>query len=1046
MYVSYKGGVLMKRTITILMLLLSVVLVACTPEDDGPIIAPDVESIEFRMDETTLTPGEHTLVAVALPEGSDQQMTFSIQGIVEGVSISGNKLTIGQAVADGTEFTVIAKSIYDPTVQTTIKLKVLNEGGDVVEISTEAELRAINTAEGGLSKSYVLTNDIELTTPWEPIGVADLELDNGDVVPGTPFTGVFDGQGFTISGIEISSEEPLFNAGFFAQIGPSAIVKNTAFEGSVVANGWSGGIAGINEGVLENVISNVTVHVFGDSAGSIVSVNRGLIRYAYGIGKVSNEEKLPTQGRSAGLVAANEGSMEEVYGDYQTLGTQNYIAFAPSTSPAFMLPTVDMKLASTWAAFDTNIWYVADGTYPLLKHEGFTPPVIELEVDITIRNTNTSLDLEVEDSLQIEAEVINPAGDEVILYALKESVSGVTIDAEGLVTFDLDAVAANFSFTVVASIDGTELSAEKTFNVVYNPPIVDDTVYIENETQLLNLLAGQTDPENLSKTFVLTNDIELTADWTAVGIAPNDDVVGVPFTGVFDGQGHKISGINMPGGGWNKGFFGYIGADGVVKNTHLEGYVEANAWSGGLVAVNEGTVQDVVVEINLYVYGSNGGVLVEHNHGLLKNIIVLGEVVSDGGPEVVGLLATNTGTLENVFANIDLLKTDNLVALQAVKDDGTHIISDTDFKLSSTYAAFDTDIWYVADGTHPLLKHEGFTPPVIELEVDITIKNTNTSLDLEIEDSLQIEAEVINPAGDEIILYALKEGVSGVTIDTEGLVTFDLDPVAANFSFTVVASIDGTELSAEKTFNVVYNPPIVDDTVYIENETQLLNLLAGQTDPENLSKTFVLTNDIELTADWTAVGIAPNEDEGVVGVPFTGVFDGQGYKISGINMPGGGWNKGFFGYIGSDGVIKNTHFEGYVEANAWSGGLVAVNEGTVQDVVVEIKLYVYGSNGGVLVEHNHGLLKNIIVLSEVVSDGGPEVVGLLATNTGTLENVFANIDLLKTDNLIALQAVKDDATHIISDSDFNLATTYAAFDAEIWDIPEEGIPTLKKQA
>src|SRR5690554_2604549 len=704
MYVSYKGGVLMKRTITILMLLLSVVLVACTPEDDGPIIAPDVESIEFRMDETTLTPGEHTLVAVALPEGSDQQMTFSIQGIVEGVSISGNKLTIGQAVADGTEFTVIAKSIYDPTVQTTIKLKVLNEGGDVVEISTEAELRAINTAEGGLSKSYVLTNDIELTAPWAPIGVADLELDNGDVVPGTPFTGVFDGQGFTISGIEISSEEPLFNAGFFAQIGPSAIVKNTAFEGSVVANGWSGGIAGINEGVLENVISNVTVHVFGDSAGSIVSVNRGLIRYAYGIGKVSNEEKLPTQGRSAGLVAANEGSMEEVYGDYQTLGTQNYIAFAPSTSPAYMLPTVDMKLASTWAAFDTDIWYVADGTYPLLKHEGFTPPVIELEVDITIRNTNTSLDLEVEDSLQIEAEVINPAGDEVILYALKEGVSGVTIDAEGLVTFDLDAVAANFSFTVVASIDGTELSAEKTFNVVYNPPIVDDTVYIENETQLLNLLAGQTDPENLSKTFVLTNDIELTADWTAVGIAPNDDdVVGVPFTGVFDGQGYKISGINMPGGGWNKGFFGYIGADGVVKNTHFEGNLEANAWSGALAANNSGTIMDVVVDIEVYVWGSNGGAIVEHNHGLLKNIIVLGKAVSDGGPTVVGLVVTNFGTLEDVYANVDTVGTLNLVSFGSVVDDGTYIISAESFVAAATYANFSSDVWTIVDGSAPVL-------------------------------------------------------------------------------------------------------------------------------------------------------------------------------------------------------------------------------------------------------------------------------------------------------------------------------------------------------
>ncbi len=1032
----------MKKIITIMVLLLSLVLVACTPSEEEQPNVPDVESIQFQMDSTTLTPGEHTLVAVALPEGSNQQIRFTVQGIVSGVSITDDKLNIGNAVEDGTTFTVVATSVYDPTIRQTIVFTVENVGVEAVEITTEAQLRAINTAEGGLAGSYILMNHIELTAPWTPIGVAEVELDTGDIIAGDPFTGIFDGNGFTISGIDISSEEPLFNGGFFAQIGPTAIVRNTAFEGVVNATGWSGGIAGINEGLIENVVSNMVVTVAGTSAGSIVSVNRGLIQYAYGIGKVVSETNPNTSGRSAGLVVANDGSMVEVYGDYQTLETPNYAAFVPTTNPNYMLPTVDMKSASTWSAFDQDRWYIADGTYPLLKHDGFEPPVIVLERAVAIRNTVLEVDVEVSETLQINAEVVNPSGGEVLEYALKAPVAGVSIDASGLVTFDPELVASSFSFTVVVTIEGTEITAERAFTGVYNPEIVDDTVYISTAAQLLNLLSGQMNPENLSKTFVLTNDIVLETPWTAIGLAPNEDdgIVGVPFTGIFDGQGYTISGIDMPGGGWTKAFFGFIGADAVVKNTHFEGYVEANAWSGAIAAHNAGTIQDVVVEMVVYVYGANGGAIVVHNHGLLKNIVVLGRVASDSGPTAVGLVATNFGTLENVFANADTVGTANLASFGTVVDDGSYIISAQNFILAATYAAFDTDIWYVTDGIAPMLKYEGFVPPVIVPELGISIDNTIVALDLEIDESLQVDTTILNPLGEELLVYALKDAVNGVSIDQTGLVTFDLELVSASFSFTVVVSIEGTEVSTEKTFSAVYNPEIVDDTVYISNETELVNLLSGQTNPENLSKTFVLTSDIVLTSPWVAIGIAPNEDEGIAGVAFTGIFDGQGYKISGINMPNGGWTKAFFGFVGADGVVKNTHFEGYVEGNAWSAGLVAHNAGTIQDVIVEIDVYVYGGNGGAIAVHNHGILQNIVVLGSVASDSGAN--GLVATNFGTVVEVYANADTVGTPNFKSLGAVLDDGTYIISNASFLAAATYAAFDDAIWLIVEGMVPVL----
>jgi len=1034
----------MKKIITIMLLLLSLVLVACTPREEEQPNVPDVESIQFQMASTTLSPGEHTLVAIALPAGSNQQIRFTIQGIVSGVSITGNKLNIGNAVEDGTKFTVVATSIYDPTIRQTLEFTVVNAGVEAVEIRTEAELRAINTAEGGLSGSYILMNHIALTSPWTPIGVADVELDSGQIVPGTPFSGIFDGNGYTISGISISSEEPLFNGGFFAQIGPTAIVRNTAFEGVVNATGWSGGIAGINEGLIENVVSNIAVTVAGTSAGSLVSVNRGLIQYSYGIGKVVSLTNPNTSGRSAGLVVANDGSMVEVYGDYQTLETPNYAAFVPTTNPNYMLPTVDMKSASTWSSFDTDVWYIADGTYPLLKHDGFEPPVIVLERAIAIRNTVFQVDVEETDTLQINAEVVNPEGGEVIVYALKAPVAGVSIDQTGLVSFDPELVASSFSFTVVVTIQGTDISAERAFTGVYNPEIVDDIVYISTAEQLLNLLAGQMNPENLSKTFILTNDIELETPWTAVGLAPNEDegILGVPFTGVFDGQGYKISGIDMPGGGWTKAFFGYIGADAVVKNTHFEGYVEANAWSGAITAHNAGTIQDVVVEIVVYVYGANGGAIVVHNHGLLKNIVVLGRVASDNGPTAVGLVATNFGTMENVFANAATVGTANKVSFGQVLDDGTYIISAQAFTTAATYAAFDTDIWFVADGIAPMLKYEGFVPPVIVPELGLTIDNDNDPLDLEVVSSLQIATTVLNGEGEEVLVYALKEAVAGVSIDQDGLVTFDLELVEAAFTFTVVVSIEGTEVAVEKTFAAVYSTEVIGDTVYISTAEQLLMYLSGQTDPEMLSKTYILENDIVLDAPWSAVGIAPNEDEGIAGVAFTGIFDGQGFMISGINMPGGGWTKAFFAFVGADAVVKNTHFEGYVEANAWSAGLVAHNAGLITDVVVDIEVYVYGTNGGVIAVHNHGTLQNIIVLGKAVSDSGPTAVGLVVTNFGQVVEVYANADTIGTTNFKAFGSVVDDGTYIISAEAFMTAATYAAFDTDVWFIEDGLVPML----
>ncbi|MDF9829169.1 hypothetical protein [Parabacteroides sp. PF5-6] len=83
--------------------------------------------------------------------------------------------------------------------------------------------------------------------------------------------------------------------------------------------------------------------------------------------------------------------------------------------------------------------------------------------------------------------------------------------------------------------------------------------------------------------FTLQMDIDLTGivwvpigDWT------------IPYTGTFNGNGHKITGLYVEGK-IEAGFFGGVGRGGVVKDLHIEGgIVSGSGTTGGICGVNKG--------------------------------------------------------------------------------------------------------------------------------------------------------------------------------------------------------------------------------------------------------------------------------------------------------------------------------------------------------------------------------------------------------------------------------------------------------------------------
>ena len=124
------------------------------------------------------------------------------------------------------------------------------------EIRTAEEFDAIRN---NLKGYYILCNDIDLSaySTWTPIGYATKAADGSLSYSGTGFQGEFNGNGYTISGLNIDLEHTnLITVGLFGFVDTSAVVSNIKVEANVIgtasASEYIGTLTGVNYGVIEN--------------------------------------------------------------------------------------------------------------------------------------------------------------------------------------------------------------------------------------------------------------------------------------------------------------------------------------------------------------------------------------------------------------------------------------------------------------------------------------------------------------------------------------------------------------------------------------------------------------------------------------------------------------------------------------------------------------------------------------------------------------------------------------------------------------------------
>ena len=157
-----------------------------------------------------------------------------------------------------------------------------NKKTNTYTVEKESGLQAwANFAKDNPNTNCTLTDNIEMSS-WDG-------LKNYD----TPYTGTFDGNGKTISGL---------GAPLFGEIGSGGTVKNLTIDGTI--SGRSG-IATYNSGTIVNCTIKAAVNATGSSAGGITFMNEngGKIIGCVVTGDVSGVNT------ASGIVSENEGTI-----------------------------------------------------------------------------------------------------------------------------------------------------------------------------------------------------------------------------------------------------------------------------------------------------------------------------------------------------------------------------------------------------------------------------------------------------------------------------------------------------------------------------------------------------------------------------------------------------------------------------------------------------------------------------------------------------------------------------------------------------------------
>ena len=496
--------------------------------------------------------------------------------------------------------------------------------------SGETDASAVLTADINLNPDMEISEDGTVTNgnklnPWAPIGNSSINS----------YSGTFDGDGHTISGLYIDSSSAN-NQGLFGFVGSEGKVQNLSVSGSVSGKISVGGVVGHNEGgrvencynigevsgnigvggvvgqniggIVENCYN--TGEVSGNSSvGGVVGLNDGNVTGCYNTGKVSGNSYV------GGVVGENSGSstVENCYNTGTVTGTDDRVGGVVGENSG--------------SSSVTNCYFLKDTAGSGIGSGNPSEENVKSLTADQFKNQSsfTDWDFGIADTWTIHSVLGRPV--------LNENREGGLGSPE-------------------------------------SPYEISTADELENFRDLVNKGIEKSAHAKLMNNIDLSSVCGESNSWIPIGTSEEN-----AYTGTFNGNGNTIENLyiknttndyyqglfgcldqggtvqdltvsgSVKGSGWYVGgIVGYNGTGATVSNCYNTGQVNGGGYVGGVVGENSGSVINCTNTNTGTVTGTDdhvGGVVGSNNNGSVENCYNTGNI--SGGNQVGGVVGQNSG-------------------------------------------------------------------------------------------------------------------------------------------------------------------------------------------------------------------------------------------------------------------------------------------------------------------------------------------------------------------------------------------------------------------
>ncbi|MBQ7985984.1 MAG: S-layer homology domain-containing protein [Clostridia bacterium] len=430
-------------------------------------------------------------------------------------------------------------------------------------INTQEQLAQISLIS---DKFYRLGQDILLDKNWVPV---------------SNFTGVLDGNGYTISGLHLSDKN---HAGLISNM--TGTVRNLTVYGDIQAGKVAGIIAGENSGTIENCVAAGTISVNTDYAGGICGKNYGTVKNC-----LSSLYSITSGSFAGGICGGNFGVLQDCLAASNVVVSDMYAGGIAGVNNG---GTIEKCVSACMTVHD--VLTLNSGRITTNKNDGF---------------------------LDINYFYLGAIYDDFYEEPSDYSQNGYDASWENL--RDLD-----FYKSLGWDTSKWRLSSNG-FRLIYprsaDAPILNpgETIYFPKPIKTAEGLRNI--DKNPSGHYILASDIHMTLPWKIICATDG-------FSGTFDGDGHTIYDLNL---NTQSGFFSNI-TGGTIKNLTLKNVTSAaDGVSGILTACNYGYID------NCKIYGKiqtrkagHIGSFAGLNHGAITNCDAYVDIINTNSNSTVG--------------------------------------------------------------------------------------------------------------------------------------------------------------------------------------------------------------------------------------------------------------------------------------------------------------------------------------------------------------------------------------------------------------------------